>query len=73
MVGTDWRDWRIAHTDPAKARLRWLVRPGFEAAVRDRVRGFIQAMIEGELDGILQRPRYVVGRSRWSAMPGWSP
>src|SRR5579863_9847437 len=29
-----------------------------EAAVRDRVRGFIQAMIEGELDGTLQRPRY---------------
>jgi hypothetical protein len=29
-----------------------------EAAVRDRVRGFIQAMIESELDGTLQRPRY---------------
>lgn len=29
-----------------------------EAAVRDRVRGFIQAMIEGELDGTLERPRY---------------
>jgi transposase-like protein len=29
-----------------------------EAAVRDRVRGFIQAMIEGELDEKLQRPRY---------------
>lgn len=26
-----------------------------EAAVRDRVRGFIQAMIEGELDEKLQR------------------
>ena len=29
-----------------------------EAVVRDRVRGFIQAMIEGELDGSLKRPRY---------------
>lgn len=29
-----------------------------EAAVRDRVRDFIQAMIEGELDEKLQRPRY---------------
>ena len=29
-----------------------------EAAVRDRVRGFIQAMIECELDEQLQRPRY---------------
>jgi putative transposase len=29
-----------------------------EAAVRDRVRGFIQTMIEGELDGTLERPRY---------------
>src|ERR1700758_320225 len=29
-----------------------------EAGVRDRVRGFIQAMIEGELDETLKRPRY---------------
>src|SRR4029450_13551903 len=29
-----------------------------EAAVRDRVRGFIHAMIEGELDATLERPRY---------------
>jgi len=29
-----------------------------EAAVRDRVRGFIHAMIEGELEEKLQRPRY---------------
>ena len=29
-----------------------------EAAVRDRVRGFIQAMIEDELAGTLERPRY---------------
>src|ERR1700730_12363688 len=29
-----------------------------EAGVRDRVRGFIQAMIEGELDETLRRPRY---------------
>src|SRR5260370_32300972 len=29
-----------------------------EDAVRDRVRGFSQAMMEGELDGILKRPRY---------------
>jgi transposase-like protein len=29
-----------------------------EAWVRERVRGFIQAMIEGELDETLQRPRY---------------
>jgi hypothetical protein len=28
-----------------------------EALVRDRVRGFIQAMIEGELDEALMRPR----------------
>ena len=29
-----------------------------EAGVRDRVRDFIQAMIEGELDTALSRPRY---------------
>ena len=29
-----------------------------EAGVRDRVRGFIQAMIESELDETLMRPRY---------------
>ena len=29
-----------------------------EAQVRERVRGFIQAMIESELDETLQRPRY---------------
>ena len=29
-----------------------------EARVRDRVRGFIQTMIEGELDETLTRPRY---------------
>src|SRR2546421_4547224 len=29
-----------------------------ESQVRERVRGFIQAMIEGELDETLQRPRY---------------
>jgi putative transposase len=29
-----------------------------EATVRERVRGFIQAMIEGELDETLERPRY---------------
>ena len=29
-----------------------------EAGVRDRVRGFIQAMIEGELDETLMRSRY---------------
>src|SRR3954463_4404522 len=29
-----------------------------EAGVRDRVRGFIQAMVEGELDAALMRPRY---------------
>src|SRR5215813_3158686 len=29
-----------------------------EAVVRDRVRGFIQAMIEGELGVTLERPRY---------------
>ena len=28
-----------------------------EAQVRERVRGFIQAMVEGELEAILQRPR----------------
>jgi putative transposase len=37
-----------------------------EAAVRDRVRGFIEAMIEGELDAKLMRPRY--GRHSKSAM-----
>src|SRR5271154_658695 len=36
-----------------------------EAGVRDRVRGFIQAMIEGELDETLMRPRY--GRSASSS------
>jgi hypothetical protein len=29
-----------------------------EAGVRDRVREFIQAMVEGELDAALMRPRY---------------
>src|SRR3979409_1934998 len=29
-----------------------------EAGVRDRVREFIQAMVEGELDSALMRPRY---------------
>jgi hypothetical protein len=29
-----------------------------EAGVRDRVRGFVQAMIEGGLDETLMRPRY---------------
>jgi hypothetical protein len=29
-----------------------------EAGLRDRVRGFIQEMIEGELDAALCRPRY---------------
>ncbi len=29
-----------------------------EAEVRDRVRGFVQALIEGELDATLRRPRY---------------
>jgi putative transposase len=29
-----------------------------EAGLRDRVRELIQAMIEGELDGVLSRPRY---------------
>ena len=37
-----------------------------EAAVRDRVRGFIEAMIEGELDAKLMRPRY--GRHSKSAL-----
>jgi putative transposase len=36
-----------------------------ETMVRDRVRGFIQAMIEGELDAKLMRPRY--GRCQKSA------
>jgi putative transposase len=39
-----------------------------EAVVRDRVRGFIQAMIEGELDGTLERPRY--GRRPKSSSSG---
>ena len=38
-----------------------------EAGVRDRVRGFIQAMIEGELDETLMRPRYGGGRHRRAA------
>ena len=29
-----------------------------ETGVRDRVREFIQAMVEGELDAALMRPRY---------------
>jgi putative transposase len=39
--------------------------------VRDRVRGFIQAMIEGELDGTLERPpiwpppAIIEQRQRW--------
>lgn len=39
-----------------------------EAAVRDRVRGFIQAVIEDELAGTLERPRYGRARSRRTAM-----
>jgi hypothetical protein len=34
--------------------------------VRDRVREFIQTMIEGELDAALMRPRYG-RRSQWSS------
>ena len=30
-----------------------------EAALRDQVRSFIQAMIEAELEAVLARPRYV--------------
>jgi hypothetical protein len=37
-----------------------------EAGVRDRVREFIQAMVEGELDAALMRPRYG-RRSQWSS------
>jgi hypothetical protein len=37
-----------------------------EAGVRDRVREFIQAMVEGELDAALMRPRY----GRRSQCPG---
>ena len=29
-----------------------------EAGLRERVRGFIEAMIEAELDAVLSRPRY---------------
>jgi transposase-like protein len=39
-----------------------------EAVVRDRVRGFIQGMIEGELDATLLRPRY--GRLSKNAAAG---
>ena len=35
-----------------------------EAGVRDRVREFIQAMVEGELDAALMPPRYGRRRSR---------
>ena len=38
-----------------------------EAGVRDRVREFIQAMVEGELDAALMRPRY--GRRSQSSRP----
>ena len=38
-----------------------------EAVVRDRVRGFIQAMIEGELGVTLERPRYGRRRNRRAA------
>jgi putative transposase len=38
-----------------------------EAALRDQVRGFIQAMIEAELEAVLARPRY--GR-RPTTIPG---
>jgi putative transposase len=37
-----------------------------EAGVRDRVREFIQAMVEGELDAALMRPRYGRRSRSWS-------
>ena len=36
-----------------------------EIGVRDRVREFIQELIQSELDGVLARPRY--GRARTSS------
>ena len=42
-----------------------------EAGVRDRVRDFIHAMIEGELDTALSRPRYGLERSgSWPSLRG---
>ena len=52
---------RFDSTQPAADTAVYLFDNWFdpiEAAVRDRVRGFIEAMIEGELDAKLMRPRY---------------
>jgi hypothetical protein len=44
-----------------------------EAGVRDRAREFIQAMVEGELDAALIRPRYVGAQNRRATiMTVWS-
>ena len=40
-----------------------------EAQVRERVRGFIHAMIEGELDETLQRPHFRDDRHQGAARP----
>src|ERR1700747_2853049 len=53
-----------------------------EAGLRDRVRDFIQTMIEGELEAVLSRPRYARrpkadpekhGRLRYRGPPARSP
>ena len=63
-------DWRPRHEElyqevdssqPAAETAVYLFDDWFdpiEAGVRDRVREFIQAMVEGELDSALMRPRY---------------
>ena len=63
-------DWRPRHEElyqevdssqPAAETAVYLFDDWFdpiEAGVRDRVREFIQAMVEGELDAALMRPRY---------------
>lgn len=52
---------KSANSQPATDTTVYLFDDWFdpiEAGVRDRVRGFIEAMIEGELDSALLRPRY---------------
>jgi hypothetical protein len=47
-----------------------------EAALRDQVRSFIQAMIEAELEAVLARPRYGAGQrlvATMSLAPRGSP
>ncbi len=64
---------KLADQQPAKTATAQLFDNWFdpiETRVRDRVRGFIQAMIEAELDEALSRTRYA---RHAKACPGSKP